>query len=340
MTSQDQPEISIVVPLFNEESVVDELFSLLKSTMEKVNRKYEILFVNDGSTDHTLERLIALCHSDPRVIVLSLKGNSGQTAALSAGFKSARGNIIISMDGDLQHDPTEIPNFLREIDNGFDIVSGWRKNRIDPYFSRKLPSKIANFIMAKFSGIPLHDFGTTYKAYRREVLESITLYGQFHRFIPALVEGMKVKIKEIPIRSLERKSGKSNYNISRTFTVFFDLIRIRFLTRSLNRPLQVFGSLGFLLGSSGFFIALYLTYLKFFHHISIMEYRAPLFLLSILLMLIGTQFLTLGLLGEIMVKVYYRLPGTRIFTVEKVITQSQVDETGTNNSNETNSNPD
>jgi len=313
-----KPEISIVVPLYNEEGNVEELHRYISETLDSTSRSYEIIYVNDGSTDKTIHKLLKLPDPHERVYILALKGNSGQTAALAAGFSQCKGDIVISMDGDLQHDPREIVNFLEGIDEGYDIVSGWRKDRVDPYLSRKLPSKIANWIMARWSGIPLHDFGTTFKAYRSEVIKNVTLYGEFHRFIPALIEGMKVKIKEIPIRSSHRTSGKSNYNISRTFTVFFDLLRIRFLTRYLNRPLQVFGSFGFVLGTTGFGIALYLTYVKFFHGISIMEYRAPMFLLSILLMLVGSQFLTMGLLGEIIVKVYYKLSNTRIFTVDKM----------------------
>ena len=314
------PEISVVVPLYNEETAVDTLHIKLTQTLNATGRTYELLYINDGSTDGTFKKLIELRDEISKTRIVSLKGNSGQTAALAAGFSLATGTIIISMDGDLQHDPCEIPSFLAGIDEGFDIVSGWRAQRVDPFFSRKLPSKIANRIMAKWSGINLHDFGTTYKAYRREVINSVVLYGQFHRFIPALVEGMKIRIKEIPIKSLPRTAGKSNYNISRTFTVFFDLIRIRFLMHYLNRPLQFFGSFGFALGSSGFMVALYLSYLKIFQGISIMAYRAPLFLLSILLMLVGSQFLTIGLLGEIMVKLYYNLPNSKIFTIDRIDT--------------------
>jgi glycosyltransferase involved in cell wall biosynthesis len=315
---QNTPEISIVVPLFNEEGNVEKLHSLICETMQSTERSYEIVYINDGSTDRTLEKLQSLPDPQHLTWIFSLKGNRGQTAALAAGFDHARGSIVISMDGDLQHDPREIPAFLKEIDSGHDLVSGWREHRIDPLFTRKIPSKVANWIMSKWSGVPLHDFGTTYKAYRSEVLNSVTLYGEFHRFIPVLVEGMELNITEIPIRSLPRQEGRSNYSLNRTFTVFFDLIRIRFLTRYLTRPLQVFGSLGFILGLMGFCIACYLSYIKFFHGISIMEYRAPMFLLSILLMLVGSQFLTMGLLGEILVKIYYKQPDSRIYFVDNV----------------------
>ncbi len=317
--NRNKIDISVVVPLFNEAGNIEPLHTALRTALDKTGRPFEIVFVNDGSTDDTLSILTQIALSDEHVTVVSLSGNSGQTGALAAGFDHAQGRIVISMDGDLQHDPAEIPIFLEGIDEGYDIVSGWRKHRIDPFFSRKLPSRIANSLMAKISGIDLHDFGTTYKAYRREVLQNVHLYGEFHRFIPALVEGMRIRIKEVPIRSIPRKEGKSNYNISRTFTVFFDLIRIRFLTRYLNRPLKVFGTMGGILGLIGFCIAFYLALLKFTVGISIMQYRAPLFLLSILLMLVGTQFLTMGLLGEIMVKLYFRLPGTKIYCLDQII---------------------
>lgn len=314
--TQKQPEISVVVPLYNEEASVPELHRRLVETLDSLGAPYELIYIDDGSRDQTLKTLLALPDPEDAVRIIKLWSNSGQTAGLAAGFDHCRGHIIISMDGDLQHDPREIPNFIRGIEEGYDIVSGWRENRVDPFITRKLPSRIANWCMARLSGIQLHDFGTTFKAYKAEVIRSVALYGQFHRFVPALVEGLTPKIKEIPIQSLPRQGGRSNYNLGRTFTVFFDLIRIHFLTRWLNRPLQIFGSLGFGLGTIGFLIALYLSILKFSTGISIMEYRAPLFLLSILLMLIGTQFLTMGLLGEIIVKLYYKLPQSKVYTVE------------------------
>jgi len=314
--NKNQPEISVVVPLFNEETSVPQLHQLLTETLDELGRAYEIIYVDDGSKDNTLSELLKLKDTSGITRIIKLWSNSGQTAGLAAGFDNCRGKIVISMDGDLQHDPREIPNFIYWIDKGYDIVSGWRENRVDPYLSRKLPSRIANWCMAKLSGHPLHDFGTTYKAYKSEVIKSVVLYGEFHRFIPALVERMKPSIKEIPIKSLPRVGGESKYNIARTFTVFFDLIRIHFLTKWLNRPLQIFGSLGFGLGTMGFVIAFYLSVLKFLTGIAIMEYRAPLFLLSILLMLIGSQFLTMGLLGEIIVKLYFKSPDSGIYMKE------------------------
>ncbi|MBN1552289.1 glycosyltransferase family 2 protein, partial [bacterium] len=196
MTYKDNlPEISIIVPLYNEVENVPILHQKISGTMKILNRTYEVVYINDGSSDGTLDALMSLPNEEKNILILNLKGNNGQTAALAAGFDYARGNIIVSLDGDLQHDPSEIPNFIKEIDAGYDIVSGWREHRVDPYFSRKLPSRVANWIMAKWSGVPLHDFGTTFKAYRSEVIKSVSLYGEFHRFIPVLVEGMKINIK-------------------------------------------------------------------------------------------------------------------------------------------------
>jgi len=309
-------DVSVVIPLYNEESSIAELYVRLVKAFEGSGLVYELIFVDDGSTDRTLSRLLSLPDVKKNVRIVKLWSNSGQTAGLAAGFDHCRGDVIISMDGDLQHDPAEIPEFIKWINDGFDVVSGWREKRVDPFFTRKLPSKIANWVMAKLSGMEIHDFGTTFKAYRAEVLRSVTLYGDFHRFIPCLVEGVKPKVKEIPIKSLPREGGVSKYNLTRTITVFFDLMRIHFLTKYLNRPLQVFGTIGFGFGTIGFLIALYLSSLKFINGLSIMEHRGPMFLLSILLMLIGSQFFTMGLIGEIIVKLYNKLSNTRIYLVE------------------------
>lgn len=318
--NQNQLQLSVVIPLFNEESNVIELHNRLTEVLKNQNLEYELIYVDDGSTDQTLNRLLTLDDPDGRVRIIKLWSNSGQTAGLAAGFDRCRGSVIISMDGDLQHDPAEIPEFLRWINAGYDVVSGWRENRIDPFLSRKVPSRVANWLMARLSGMELHDFGTTFKAYRSTIIQSVTLYGQFHRFIPVLTESVRPRIKEIPIRSIPRSGGESKYSIGRTGTVFFDLIRIHFLTKYLTRPLQVFGTFGFGLGSIGFGIAAYLSLLKIIEGISIMEQRAPLFLLSILLMLVGTQFLTMGLLGEILVKIYYKLPNSKVYTIEAELT--------------------
>jgi glycosyltransferase involved in cell wall biosynthesis len=315
----EQVEISVVVPFFNEEENVPLLAAELRAVLEEMGRSYELVLVDDGSTDGTWERIRALHAESPRVVGVRLLGNQGQTAALAAGFDRARGRIVISMDGDLQHDPREIPKFVAGIDEGYDLASGWRAQRRDDYWRRQVPSKLANRAMAVLSGIPLRDFGTTFKAYRREILENVRLYGQFHRFIPVLAQRMKPRIIEIPIEDRPRLHGRSKYNLRRTFTVFFDLIRLKFLTTYLTRPLQVFGSLGVLLGGSGSLILLWLILKKYLQGISIMEYRAPLFIFSILLTMAGLQLFTMGLLGEMLVKLHHEQPGTRCYVVAEVL---------------------
>ena len=223
------------------------------------------------------------------------------------------------MDADLQHDPREIPNFLQKMDEGFDIASGWRKERKDSLIFRKVPSWVANWWMSKLSGIKIHDFGTTFKAYKKDVIKNIRLYGQFHRFIPVLTDKKSVSVTEIPIRNTLRQSGKSSYNLKRIIPVFFDLLRINFLSRYLSRPLQFFGIPGIIIGLIGFFIALYLVYLKYFHGLGVLTYRAPLFLLSVLLMLTGMQLLSIGFLGEIIVKFFHEFGDSKIYSVEEII---------------------
>ena len=317
-TRTGRVDVSIVIPLFNEEDNIRPLYLRLKRVLADTGLSYELIFVDDGSTDSTLERILHYRETDNSLTVLKLSGNYGQTPALAAGFDHATGEIIISMDGDLQHAPEDIPRFLEKMREGFTLVSGWREKRKDPFLSRRLPSAIANWLMRRLSGVDVHDFGTTYKAYRRNLLDDLVLYGDFHRFIPVLLKEKKAKIAEIPIRNSKREKGKSNYNITRTFTVFFDLIRLNFLTRFLSNPLQLFGSFGLLLAFSGMATSVYLVYLKYAFGLGLLEYRAPLFILSIMLMVVGSQFLTLGLLGEIMVKIYHSSGKGKIYSVQEI----------------------
>ena len=312
-------DLSIVIPMYNEAENVRPFYLRLKRVLEESGRTYEIIFVDDGSTDTTLAALLRFRENDPSMTVIQLRGNYGQTPALAAGFDNSRGDIIIPMDGDLQHAPEDIPAFIEKIDEGYSLVSGWREKRKDPFLSRRLPSAIANWAMRKLSGIDLHDFGTTFKAYRRELIEDLVLYGDFHRFIPVLLKGSGARITEIPIKNIRRSQGNSNYNISRTITVFFDLIRLNFLARFLSKPLQLFGSFGLILAGGGFLITMYLAFLKYFYGLGLLEYRAPLFIVSVILMVIGSQFLTLGLLGEIMVKMYHTSNRKQIYSINQVI---------------------
>src|SRR5271165_4934476 len=236
--------ISIVVPFHNEEANVTELYSRLYAVMEGIGWEYQFVFVDDGSTDLTYKLLKELALIDPNVTIVKLRRNFGQTAALAAGFANCTCEYVIAMDGDLQHDPADIPSFLEKLEEGYDVVSGWREHRIDNLLLRRIPSRCANWLMAKLSGVNIHDFGTTFKAYRRELLSQLPLYGEMHRFIPALASGYGASICEIPIHNQNRKNGESHYGISRTFRVLFDLITIRFLLRYMSRPLHFFGRLG------------------------------------------------------------------------------------------------
>ena len=317
-TRRYERDLSVVIPMYNEERVVNELYNRLKKVLDSIGNRYEIIFVDDGSQDATLTRLRKIQEKDEHVRVIKLRGNFGQSSALAAGFDHVTGSIIISMDGDLQHLPEEIPMFLAKIEEGYDIVSGWRKDRKDPFITRRLPSLIANWLMAKISGIKLQDFGTTFKAYRYEIIKNVKLYGEFHRFIPVLASWMKANITEIPIENIRQAHRKSHYNISRTFTVFFDLIRLNFLVKYLSRPLQIFGTLGFFLEFIGVMITLYLVYMKYVHNLPLMEYRAPLFILSLLLIVLGVLFIVLGLLGEMILKLFHDYTDIKIYNISEI----------------------
>src|SRR5215471_11134474 len=276
---------------------------------------YEVVFVDDGSRDATYKILCEIAAADSRVTVVRLRKNFGQTAGLKAGFDYARGEVIISMDGDLQHDPAEIPAFIAKIQEGYDIVSGWRYQRRDAWLTRRLPSRTANWLMAKLCGLALHDFGTTFKAYRREVIKEMQLYGQLHRFIPALASWSGATIAEIPIKNPSRGSGKSNYGLSRTFTVLLDLICIKFLLDYSTKPLQFFGKWGLLSTGAGGLTGLFLLFRKFVLHVEIMQQHGPLFLACILLIICGIQLISVGLVGEMLSRTYYETQHKRIYSV-------------------------
>src|ERR1700687_2160597 len=236
--------LSIVIPVHNEEPSLLPLYDRLTAVLESLQKPYEILFIDDASNDRSFELLANLVETDERLKVIRLRRNFGQTAALSAGFHEAEGEVIIAMDGDLPHAPEDIPALLLKIDEGYDIASGWRKERVDNALTRKIPSRIANWLMAKASGVDLHDFGTTFKAYRSAVLKDVNLYGELHRFIPALASFYGARVVEVPIRNLPRSAGDSHYGIGRTFRVMFDILTIRFLLKYFTRPMHFFGALG------------------------------------------------------------------------------------------------
>ncbi len=316
----DMAKYSIVVPFHNEEENVTALYARLKQVMEQVGDSFELVLVDDGSTDRTYKLLEEIAAVDSRVLLIKLRRNFGQTSALAAGFDHATGEYVLAMDGDLQHDPNDIPAFLEKLDEGYDVVSGWRKNRTDNVVMRRIPSACANWIMARLSGVPIHDFGTTFKAYRREVIQNIPLYGEMHRFIPALASWYGATICEIPIRSVNRERGKSHYGLGRTFRVIFDLITIRFLLRYMGRPLHFFGGFGILGMFTGSVMAAVLLGEKLIHpETSLMHSHGPMFVIASVLIVAGVQLLALGLLGELQVRHYYSSQHPASYTVDRLV---------------------
>lgn len=308
--------ISIVIPLYNEEENVRELHARLKPVMDSLGDEYEIIFIDDGSVDNTLPLLQEIQAADNNVTVLSLRRNFGQTAAFAAGFDYSRGDVIVTMDGDLQNDPKDIPKLL-ELMKDNDLVSGWRKKRKDPFLSRRLPSLIANSLISKVTGVNLHDYGCSLKAYRRDVIKNLKLYGEMHRFIPAVASWYGVRIAEIETAHHPRLRGKSKYGISRTMKVVLDLITVKFLQSFSTKPLQFFGPIGLLSGALGFLISFYLSIEKIFSGSDIGG--RPLLLLGALLIIVGIQFIGMGLLGEMMVRVYHETQKKPIYVIKKVL---------------------
>lgn len=308
--------VSIVIPVFEEEESLPHLYKSIKAVMDTVPNKYEIVFVDDGSKDGTMKVLEDLHAKDKNVVVVAFRRNFGQTAAMAAGFEYAQGDIIITMDADLQNDPKDIPRFLEKIKT-CDVVSGWRKNRQDKFISRRLPSMIANGLISKVTGVRLHDYGCTLKAYRKEVIKNVRLYGEMHRFIPALASWVGASIEEVETTHHARQFGRSKYGISRTVRVILDLITVKFLQSFSTRPIHAFGGLGMGFGLAGFLIGLYLSILKIFFGQSIGA--RPLLFLGVLLIIIGVQLVVMGLLGEMLARVYHESQGKPIFTVRKVL---------------------
>jgi glycosyltransferase involved in cell wall biosynthesis len=314
--------LSIVIPIHNEEPSILPLYDRLTSVLEPLQRPYEILFVDDASNDRSFELLANLVETDGHLKVIRLRRNFGQTAALSAGFHEAKGDIIIAMDGDLQHAPEDIPLLLDKIDQGYDIASGWRKRRVDNAVMRKFPSRIANWLMAKASGIDLHDFGTTFKAYRAEVLKDVNLYGELHRFIPALASFYGARVAEVPIRNVPRAAGDSHYGIGRTFRVMFDILTIKFLLKYFTRPMHFFGTLGLVGCGTGGAIMAYLAVKKILGYEIVLEH-GPLMIAGALLLLGGIIMFSTGLIGEMMMRTYFESQDRRIYAVREILTRKQ-----------------
>ncbi|MEE4164579.1 MAG: glycosyltransferase family 2 protein [Desulfocapsaceae bacterium] len=310
-------KLSIVIPIFNEEENLPLIYEELKAVLDGMKVDYEILFIDDGSTDTSLDILKDIRRRDDRVTAISFRRNFGQTAAMSAGFDYATGDIIITMDGDLQNDPHDILHLIAKIDEGYDVVTGWRHDRKDAFVSRKLPSIIANKIISLTTKVSLHDYGCTLKAFRREVIKNIKLYGEMHRFIPAIASGMGISFTEIKVNHRPRKYGTSKYGISRTIRVILDLITVKFLLSFATRPIQVFGLLGFVSGTVGFLIALIMTIQRQFFGVPLAD--RPLLFLAILLIFVGIQFVSLGLIAELQARTYHESQQKPVYYVREVI---------------------
>jgi glycosyltransferase involved in cell wall biosynthesis len=309
--------LSIVIPIHNEEPSILPLYDRLTTVLEQLRKPYEIVFVDDASTDRSFDLLSNLVETDPHMKVIRLRRNFGQTAALAAGFDEAQGDVIVSLDGDLQHDPEDIPRLLAKIEEGYDIASGWRKNRVDNAVTRKIPSRVANWMMKRASGVDLHDFGTTFKAYRAEVLKDVNLYGELHRFIPALASFYGARIVEVPIRNVERPNGSSHYGLGRTFRVFFDILTISFLLRYLTRPMHFFGKWGLAGIALGSGVLLAMLCEKFAGENIIVEH-GPLLVAGALLWFAGLMLFSTGLIGEVLMRTYFESQGRRIYAIREV----------------------
>jgi len=314
-------DLSIVVPVYNEEENIQNLYDELTEVLEPLNLEYEIICAEDGSQDGSFERLRALARQDHRVKVIRFRRNFGQTAGFSAGFAYASGDVVITMDADLQNDPASIPALLDKIHEGYDVVSGWRTNRRDAFLTRRLPSKIANWLISRTTGVGVHDRGCSLRAHRREIVKEIRLYGELHRFVPDIASWIGASMAEIPVNHRPRRFGKSKYGIGRTFRVILDLITIRFLQGYSTRPIHIFGKWGLVLGGLGFLLALWLTGEKLILGRSIGS--RPALTLAVLLMVMGVQLVSIGLLGEMIVRTYYEGQDKPIYTVREIVDYSR-----------------
>jgi len=308
-------DVSIVVPIYNEEENIPALHEKITASMGGSGLEYELILVDDGSSDRSFLLLSDLAAGDSRVKVIRFRRNFGQTAAMAAGFDAARGRVVVPMDGDLQNDPGDIVRLLAKIDEGYDVVSGWRKDRQDTFINRKLPSMIANGIISRLTGVHLHDYGCTLKAYRREVLEGINLYGEMHRFVPALASQVGAKVAEIPVQHHPRLFGQSKYGISRTMRVVLDLMTVKFLLQYSTKPIQLFGKWGVYTLLAGLLSGGTTVYMKLFEHVSMN--RNPLLILTAFLLFMGVQFIVLGLLGELNARTYYEAQNKQIYVVRE-----------------------
>jgi len=311
------PELTIVIPLYNEVENVDPLHAELSAALDGIGRSYEVIVVDDGSRDGSFECLKAVHAADPRWRIIRFRRNFGQTAGFAAGFSAARGAVVITSDADLQNDPRDIPRLLAKMDEGFDIVSGWRVHRKEPFFSRRLPSLLANRMISGATGVVLHDYGCSLKAYRSEVVKTLRLYGELHRFIPAVASWMGVTVAEVPVNDRARRFGHSKYGITRTFKVLLDLITVRFMLGYSTRPLHIFGWLGLISGGLGLLAGLYLTIVKLVLGQNIGN--RPLLLLAALLIILGVQMISMGLVAEMVMRTYHEAQNKPIYVIRETL---------------------
>lgn len=309
--------LTVVIPVYNERENIAYLYENLNKVLPSLGRKYEVLLIDDGSSDGTFDELVKIHEQNDNYKIIKFRKNFGQTPAMSAGFDYANGEIIITLDADLQNDPQDIPLLLEKMNEGNDIVSGWRINRQDKAMSRKLPSRIANWLIAKLTGVKIHDYGCTLKAYSRDVIKNIELYGEMHRYIPAVASWMGISVSEVPVHHHSRKFGKSKYGISRTIRVILDIIILKYLLSYSQRPIQIFGLIGLFTGLVGGIITVYLIIMRLFFNAALSS--RPLFTLSIFMIFIGVQLITMGILGELLMRTYHEASGKPTYAIKQII---------------------
>jgi glycosyltransferase involved in cell wall biosynthesis len=317
MENREEMFLSIVIPIYNEEENIDPLYQEIIAAVDGKYKNFEIIFINDGSLDQSLLRLKTLNEKDPRLKIINFRKNFGQSTALSAGFDYCKGDIVVTLDGDLQNDPADIPHLVSKVMEGYDIVNGWRKYRKDKLITKKIPSFLGNKLISFITRVKLHDYGCTLRGFKREVVKNLKLYGEMHRYIPAIASRMGIQFVEIPVNHRKRKFGKSKYGLTRTFRVVLDLISIKFLLSFSHRPLQIFGGLGIFMMGSGFLTGLYLTYVKYF----LLEPIAgrPLLFFTVLAIFLGFQFITLGLIAEMLTRIYHEGLNKDVYSIRDFI---------------------
>jgi len=316
-SKENKIDLSIVIPVYNEKQSIDSLYKDLESVLPELGKSYEVILIDDGSMDGTYDELLKAHQKNKAYKIIKFRKNFGQTAAMKAGFDYSKGEVVITLDADLQNDPADIPEMLDKLNDGYDIVSGWRKHRKDNTLIRNFPSAVANRIISTLTGVYLHDYGCTLKAYRKEVIKNLELYGEMHRYIPALASWMGVKIAEIPVRHHSRKFGKAKYGISKTIRVILDIMVVKFLLSYSQKPIQVFGLIGLIAGAIGFIVTAYLTIMRIFFNQGLAS--RPLFTLSIFMILIGIQLITMGLLAELIMRTYHESQNKSIYVVKEII---------------------